>query len=358
MNGKKIFTFFLFFATILQFTDGLKADSCYSYDACQYEEVPFVEICCPPACGRLSVTADYLYWRAHEDGLAYALTGLGTVGPPAIPPTEQGEVADIDEEWNSGYRVGVNYLFPCLCWDLALNYTHIDCDSSDRTDVPGTGAASSLWVVFGPPATGSATLAPIATADWNLHFQTFDLEIGRSFCWGNSFIFRTFGGIETIWTKDRYDIAYLSPPDAFAQFIHHKQNFCGTGPRIGLNNLWNVFKCLGLFADGSFSLVYGHYEVTREDTLSIPAGTSTPVNTRYSFHSLRPVFDFKVGVMAETRFFNCLRTYVKVAYETLLFLNHNQFLKFYDAGASKGVFNNINSNLFFHGLTVSAGIGF
>ncbi|MGA8163952.1 MAG: Lpg1974 family pore-forming outer membrane protein [Waddliaceae bacterium] len=356
---KKFFLKFFLGITILN-TNALFSEEdsfcqdCYEYRS-KCRSTPCVSICCPPHCGELFIAAEYLYWKAQEDGLSYALTGLGTFG--GTPPTIQGKVEDVDWKWNSGYRIGGGFVFPCQCWDLFANYTHLNSDAKGFTEVPGTGFDSSLWTTFGPPANGSAILAPIASAQWDLRFRVVDVEAGRRFCWKNCYIFRPFGGIQVVWTKDAYDIVYSSPPDNYMQTIHQKQDFCAVGPRLGISNNWNVFRCFSFFADGAASLVWGDFKVKRLDTLGVVDPT-TVVDTKHNFHSLRPLLDFKAGIMINGCFFNRVTAYAKVAYETFLVLQHNQMLKFVDNANLKGVFFPINSNLVFHGLTVSAGIKF
>jgi len=353
---RKFFSLFLTSAALLHMQFQYADDVMGCWDGIQRNccRSP-VSICCPPACGKFFVTAEYLYWKAYEDGLSYAITGLGTFGGHS--PDSQGKVQDVDWDYHSGFRLGGGYALPCVCWDVYANYTHYSGDADGVTVVPGTGAESSLWVTFGPPSTGSATLAPIASAEWDLCFHTVDIEIGRCFCWQNCFILRPFGGIKVAWTKDKYDIEYSSPPDNFLQTIDHRQTFCSVGPRMGISSNWNLCNCLSFFADGAASVVWGRYCVTREDALGIIDPTTT-VDTKHKFYTLRPLLDCKLGVKFDFPQLCRLHMYATVAYETIVFFNHNQFLKFVDSGNLKGVFFPIDSNLQLHGLTFALGASF
>lgn len=317
---------------------------------------------CPPCCGRFGVTAEYLYWKAHEDGLAYAIDGLKTSGN--TPPLSEGSVKNITPNWHSGFRVGAGYAFPCQCWDFYVNYTRFNDRTKNSTHVPLNGAGqATLWETWGPPAGG--TFVTDGSGDWNIHFQSVDIDFGRSFLFCNCFIFRPFGGVEVIWTKDTYKVFYSLEGTSFFHDILNRVNFTGVGPRIGITNNWNIFKCLSLFLDGSVSLLKANFSVHRRDIVqTTPGNAAVWLQTRDKFSSLRPVFDFKAGVRWDTCICNAWHVFAKVAFEDLLIMEHCQFMRFTEgdinlvSDTNVGNFWNINTHLSFYGLTVSAGIDF
>lgn len=359
---KKLLLSCLFISTFICGSSQASANSCISCCTFNCGETPLT-VCCPPCWyGKLFITADYLHWKAREDGLAYAITGLKN--SDNTPPLGEGGTFYPDFKSDSGFRVGAGYLLPCLCWDVTLNYTRFNTHASDDVTVPTVGGSFSLWEVWGPPAGG--TFVTNASSEWDLHFQTLDLEVGRSFCYGNYFVFRPYGGLTGVWTDDDYDVVYSSLPDFF-QNIHNGQDFSGVGPRVGILSNWNVFQFLSLFTDFSLAGVWGRYSVERVDvvqTTATPSNAAVWVNTGDDFSTVRSIFDFKIGARADLCLCNRLHVFAKVAYETLIFFKHNQFMRFTEgdinivADTNIGNYWNVDKDLTFHGLTVSFGVGF
>lgn len=314
---------------------------------------------CADSCGRIGITGDYLCWKAHEDGLAFSINGIISSG--LIPPPSQGEAKNLNWKWDNGYRVGFYYTLPCHCWDFGVIFTRFHTRASGIYNQAETGV--SLWETWGAPTGG--TFVTDSRGDWKLRFQTVDIEGGYLFGVGKCFIFRPFGGIEFVRTRDTYDIFYAN--GAFFQDIHNKQHFCGWGPRIGIANNWNIFKCVSLFADGALSLIHGEFRVHRRDLVLAPQIGPTPtvvLNTGDRFSAIRTLLDFKVGVRLDACLCRKLHIFAKVAFENLLFLQHNQMMRFSDGtvvtpqNANYGNYWNIDTNLSFRGLTASFGASF
>ncbi|MCH9625408.1 MAG: hypothetical protein S4CHLAM123_05820 [Chlamydiales bacterium] len=335
------------------------ANPSYSYcsdnDDCDYSPT---NCGCAYISGKFFVTADYLYWKAHEDGLDFAIDGIGS-GNGTLP-SDQGEIYGLNWKANSGFRVGAGYLSSCECNDIYVNYTKYTGAAKGSVDRPfSVPVEANLWATFSAPDGGAVFF--FGKSDWDLDFQTLDLEVGYTLCFGNCYRFRPFGGIEAVWTKDTNFISYDDRPDEdFFQTVHHKQDFCGAGPRVGINNNWKIFNCFSLFADTAVSIVWGHYNVERFDILN----DVVVVNTSNEFSTLRPLFDLKLGIQWETCLWNCHRFFVKAAFEDQIFLKHNQFIRFMvgDFNNSfdipRGNVFNINGDLSLYGLTLSAGIDF
>lgn len=333
-----------------------------SYMDCDPRDYPHcpVTLYCPQQCGKIVVFGSYLRWKAHEDGLAYAITGLKT--SQNTPPTSKGETKNLTWEKDTGYRIGMGYILPCLCWDINLTYTRFNTSAAGETHVPINGQGqSTLWEVWGAPVGG--TFITDASGAWDLQFRTLNLELGRTFTCNNRFIFRPFGGLEAVWTKTNYDIHYEI--SSFFQNIHNHQRFCGIGPRIGLANNWNILGCVSLFADGAFSLIYGHYSVTRHDIVQTQIGNATTwLHTGDRFSTLRSLMDLSVGVRFDACLCGRFHAFAKLAYENLIFINHSQFMRFTEgdinivADTNVGNYWNTDSLLSLRGLTITAGIDF
>lgn len=310
------------------------------------------------SCGNFVVSADYLYWQAHEEGLDYALDGIGDHSGGVVS-TDKGSLKNLDWDAKSGFRVGAGFIFASNCWDVMLNYTWWKGDASDYVTGPTNAADATLWGTFTAPRGGEVFF--YGTADWELEFHAANLEIGRTVCLGKDFNTRLFGGLTGVWTKDRYNILYDDRPEInFFHLVEHKQDFGGVGPRIGFESNWRIFKGLSFFADSAFSLIWGDYDIERKDDIN----NVIAVDTGDNFSTLRSLLNFKIGLRWDQCFCDSLHFFSKIAFEDMIFLQHNQFIKFASgdnsdgATVSKGVFNKLNTDLSLYGLTVSIGLSF
>lgn len=337
-----------------------KVQTCYDCicrDTCCRDDVWAQECLETFLCGGFFIRAEYLYWKAREDNLEFAIDGLGVFGS-AVSLSLGGQAHQPDWRWHSGFRLGAGYLFPCSCWDLFINYTRYFTSACGNA----SNANSEIWTTFGSPLGLTAVFS--AFADWDLHFQSVDIEFGTICCCGDCYSLRPFGGLAIVWTKEEYDILYDNrPTENTFEDIRNKQTFKGVGPKIGIGNDWCFWDCISLFANGAISLLWGDYDVDRIDFLQITPPPIVVVHTGEDFFALRALLDFKLGL----RYNKCLcdryRLYVSVAYENQVFLRHNQFFRFM-AGSfgnltqPRGNFIKTNSDLSLYGLTASLGLGF
>ena len=70
-------------------------------------------------CGGLFVMADFLYWKAENNGWAYAYE-QETTDPIGL---NVGNVMRIDPDWDPAFRVGLGWNTNHDFWDVFLNYT-------------------------------------------------------------------------------------------------------------------------------------------------------------------------------------------------------------------------------------------
>ena len=80
----------------------------------------------PSVCGCVTpfVTADFIWWKAQEDGLDFALNGTSIAGVEAgfLPETaSRGTVKGPHFSYEPGFKVGAGLKFEHDGWDLLLN---------------------------------------------------------------------------------------------------------------------------------------------------------------------------------------------------------------------------------------------
>jgi len=325
-------------------------NGCFSSLACQSSCM---------GCGQFFVEGDLLYWTTREDGVAFAISGLENFLGVLVGP---GTVKNLERRWNTGFRVGAGYLFPCSCWDIYADYIRFFNKSHGFNSAPN----GVLFTTFGPPF--GEDLENTVNADKHLRYQIADIELGFTFA-ATDFYFRPFAGVRGAWIHETYDIFYFSISDDFSQSVFNKQYFKGVGPRIGFDDQWfcfnwlgNCFPCvncivngLNLFADAAVSLLWGHFNVSRRDIVN---GTAV-VDTADHFDTVKPLFEVRAGVGWDNYVNWCFlsRIFVQAAFECHLFLKHNQMIRFFDVNFP-GTFANINGDLSLYGLTVTGGVIF
>lgn len=283
-------------------------------------------------CENLYVTADYLYWKAHVDQLEYAIDGINF-------PASSGETRELNWNWDSGFKAGIGYIFSGCGWDIYLNYTRFHTKAKDSSSPePGTilNATYSypfLFEIF------------FASAEFDLNYNTLDLELKNVFCVTPCFLLSPSFGLRGAWTKDKYDIFYVGFLDN--QNLHLKESFHGIGPRIGLNGVWNFCGGFSLFGEGEYALLWGR------NRSSFFSATSTAIaaDTKQTYYTLRHLTDIKVGLGWDYCFCRS-RLALQLAWEQRLWLDYNQYLHFTDTENLHYMPN--SSALSLYGLTLTA----
>lgn len=281
---------------------------------------PEVDDCCY---SNFYVTGEWIYWRAREDDLEYAVSGFALVdtavgvtssaanqaaGTTWASSALPGKVYYADPKWSSGFRVGLGYNLPCAgwdAWDVYLNYTWYKTSTSTGTvgsstnPVYSTSVGPTIAGGFDPTGTGTVlggnvvrltSTGDTAGVDWSLRYQTLDLELGRWFWTGCQLALRPSIGARGAWTRDHFNKGYLGD-DAFvasptttspvagtpttstllapndSSALTSSTNFQkidGVGPRVALNTRWNLGSecggCWSVFGDAAFSTLWVQYK--------------------------------------------------------------------------------------------------
>ena len=142
------------------------------------------------------ITADFIWWKATQDGTEYAATGIQFYSPPILfENVPKGEAKTVGEDWAPGFKIGLGLNLDHGGWDLYAQYTWLHAHNSnsisnrlyDRPGVIGQtfGVANEIFIL-GDRATGS----------WDLRFNVIDLELGRNFYLDQFMTMRPFIGLK------------------------------------------------------------------------------------------------------------------------------------------------------------------
>ena len=101
------------------------------------------------------------------------------------------------------------------------------------------------------------------TVDWNLTYNTIDLELGRRFAVSESVWLRPSLGIKTAIIQQDVHLGLAHPSWHLSAEEDVAHDFWGIGPSFGVSGGWNIPKCSNLSVVGSFSadFLFGQWNV-------------------------------------------------------------------------------------------------
>lgn len=241
---------------------------------------------------------EFLWWTPREDGLFYAQSGYtGPVTSP-VPPDGvknfKGHLQKVHPHFRPGFRAGIGGNMSYDEWDIFLYWTWF------RSHARGHSHGDLLTLWGHPTATGEGNVLEGATkahAKWTLHYNTLDIEMGRSFWAGRHFSMRPFFGIRAGWIDQHFDVHYdyTTTPETDGR-VRADSDFEGIGIRGGLDMRFVLLGGWSLYGIVSGSMLYGHYECDFHDHWE----SFKVANSRDSFHNAASSAQMAFGVRWDT----------------------------------------------------------
>lgn len=279
------------------------------------------------------LTADYIFWKAQTDGLEYAFKGTTTVNRDA----DQGEMHHPHFEYDSGFKVGGGLKFRHDGWDVFVQYTWLHHDEEDKrsafSDVDGDSQVQSNISL---PINGDfeTVWCQKASADWKLHFNVLDAELGRNFWISKWLTLRPFIGMKFSWNKQFYNVEYdfvvnesLIATGTDIEMRHEQHQF-GVGARAGLNTSWYMWNKWIIYGDFAISGIWNSFTSYRKDELEFLNGTELVQNNiKQHAHPVTTVLEWALGLRFETAFHNDDYMWqLQVGWEAQAWLDQNHFI--------------------------------
>ena len=198
---------------------------------------------------------DVLYWHASAE--------TSSVWANAASASSF-SVENVPFDWSPGFRFGFGHQSDEQSWDVKLYWTHFrtshDADLSAGPNAIGIPEFFSSFV-------GIADFSQ-ASLDWNLTYNTIDLEAGRKVPIGESAWIRPSMGIKTAIIQQDVHLNFASPDlvDPHVTLTAEENvthDFWGIGPSFGVSGGWNLPRCKNLSLTGSFSadFLFGQWNV-------------------------------------------------------------------------------------------------
>ena len=328
------------------------------------------------------ITADYICWKAYEEGLQYAyngvalgpvISGAGATGGVNPGSASQGKVFRPKFEWESGFKVGLGNKFAHDGWDFYAQYTWLRSDAEDNEDddddcceTEQIVAKSQFWLAT--VRTSEDLVMGEEGARWNLNsFNVLDLELGRNFYISKFLTMRPFGGLKFSWQHQKYKVKYSdiifvgdqdgippstntipNPSDVQLEF---KQREFGVGLRFGMNTQWYFCKWLGAYGDFALTTLWNRFKENREVEVKTATGEFDSEDIKDKIYGITGVFEVGIGLFFEWAFHDDDYMFTLAAgWEDQVWWGQNNFIYLME--------NNEPGTLSFQGFTLKAGFAF
>lgn len=338
---------------------------------------------CDTSCGNFmdsfAFRADFLWWRANEEGLQLGTQELvdtfsPTVGTDTVINRSHSKKPNF--KYDPGFRIGLSNQ-ACDNWDLAVNWTHFHT----KANVNGTPAITTLdgqttsFISDWERLTDAN--AQLAAGRYTLNLDLVDIEFGRKFYVSSSFILRPQFGLRVARIDQNFRVESEATSGVgltdFVSNVRSRSDFLAVGPRVGLDVELSLGCGLSLFGQAAGSIVFGKFDNHSRELLTNFTAGATVGEFEYEANSSahrcsRTTTDVAFGIKWDHCFDWCNRLHpvsLAFAWEHHAFYDMNSF-NFSSRGydLTEGTFVNNGGNarkhgdLYTQGLTVSASFGF
>ncbi|HEV8052619.1 MAG TPA: Lpg1974 family pore-forming outer membrane protein [Parachlamydiaceae bacterium] len=338
--------------------------------------------CDTPSCGgfldSFAFRADFLWWRACEDGLELGredfVDSFTSGSPPTDSVTNRSHSKKPNFKYDPGFRIGFANYGACDCWDFAVNWTHYNTKAkvNGASDEENGMFFVSDWerVVDANPTR--------ANGRYSLHLDLVDVEFGRKFYVSSCFVLRPEFGLRFARIHQHYRIASESNVESssdlsnFSSDVKARSNFVSVGPRVGLDIELQLGCGVTLFGCAAGSIVFGKFDNhSRESFTNFSARGNDVGDFEYSANSSahrcsRTITDIAFGFKWDRCYEWCNRSHpvsLAFAWEHHAFYDMNNFNFVsrgydFDGGNLAGGNQSRHGDLTTQGLTVSLSFGF
>jgi hypothetical protein len=220
----------------------------------------------------------FLYWQATEPvdwvldtnrNAADQFVAYETIGFNAAP----------------GFRFGVARKGT---WNTELYFTRLKSSSADSATGYLTPAFLGGKLALSDEPKSTLPYFDSGYVETVIDYNVLDWDFGRSFQQCESLRLRPVIGLKAAWIRQTFDSGFQGvwPDDDLAKIMteHMKNNFWGLGPKIGIQNAWDVWggeQCeVVCIADFYTAYLLGHWTVRDETHLTSLQNSTVDQSTR------------------------------------------------------------------------------
>ncbi len=200
---------------------------------------------------------DVLYWHASAEASS-VWSNAGVAGSFSAE--------NVPFDWSPGFRVGFEHKLDEQSWDVKLYWTYFRTSEDAQASI-GSGQAGGVVPEFFSGFIGGMVddipLFSQGSLDWNLNYNTIDLELGRSFAVGESAWIRPSLGVKTAVIQQNVHLNFARPSLGLSAEEDIAHDFWGVGPSFAVSGGWSLPNRKNLSLVGSFAadLLVGQWNV-------------------------------------------------------------------------------------------------
>jgi len=322
----------------------------------------------------LKISADYLYWQVLQDNMAYAawipggFTSVPTI--PAISIDKQLRLVEPKFNWDSGFRIGLDYTTQCSDWEFGFYWTRFHKNEKSRVCDSHNGIFPFADPIFGLIeilVTKPAGFSRAAFSNWRFQYDTLDFQVGRSCGICECLKVRPYVGVKAASILQKQKIHFSKVTTTSVRRIipgipvmardKRINNFYGIGLSFGTDMMWTFAPHWNLSSGLSGAMLYSRSHFANKPII-ISKPITGPITVEVDVvnkkaRRLRPMLDAFVSLDWDTCFCEN-RVDISIGYEMQYWWNQwNTSNSLVD-----GLFSNAHGDLMLHGLTVHASISF
>lgn len=314
------------------------------------------------------LTADFIWWKAQQDGLAFAYDGV--TAQPGTVDAQKGHLHQPHFKYEPGFKLGLGVLSGHDNWDMLAEYTwlHVDADNTkNEVHYKGNGSPSTDYNALRSVQTDVKNDGNVSaykyydevSGKWSLNFNVLDLDLGRNFWVSKRLTLRPHVGLKFSWLKQDFDVHgeqadlfFGSSRFASTHQDHDLKQF-GVGLRAGVNSAFYLWNKWSIFGDLSWTALWNDFKVSRHDSHNLT--TTSPevkdANVHYKPFTVTGVMEVALGLRFETIFSKGRYMYLlQAGWENQVWFDQGQFINFNTP--------NNPGNLSLGGLTIKTGFYF
>lgn len=290
------------------------------------------------------ITANFIWWKATQDGLSYASNGFaGTpTGADIFAGASSGKTKSVGEDWAPGFKVGLGLNLGHDGWDIFAQYTWLHNSNSNSVSVSTAVPIAQTGRVRSSYELERSGDFNRATANWDLHFNVIDLELGRNFYLSQFLTMRPHIGFKGTWQDQDMTFKYHGDNFQLPDSLGANQSVTGPyrakgstdtwgiGVRGGLNLAYYMAKSWSIYGNFAWTTMWTNYhKLDRKDTLfdTITGNNSTRVNiSNDSLYTVKYIGEMELGLRWEIWFYDDNYHFaIQAGWEEQVWVNWGQF---------------------------------
>lgn len=337
-------------------TYGSSMDAGMQSEQGSYQRGTFREIT-PPAGPRVAhgadvfITADFIWWKASEEGLAFSGDGLNTITAAntadvfSSPP--KGKIVSVGEDWAPGFKVGLGLNMGHDGWDLYAQYTWLHASHSKTQK--GTNLYVPENVLSGDRI---SAFDNTNRSEWDLHFNVIDLELGRNFYLSQFLTMRPHIGLKGTWQDHDWkirsyrDVGFPLLLDDLSTSIltgparkSKHYDVWGIGVRGGFNIGWYMSKSWSIYGDLSLATLWANYYKLEYTSAIDDSNTGNSRGLAHidndNVYTCKYVAELELGLRWETWFYDDNYHFaIQAGWEQQTWINWSAFSKNLDIASN------------------------